>query len=660
MFKCIKHIAFFLLLAVLILTVPGCESYVLSTPTSTIASPQSTTPITTPGNTSTPLPPTTTVSPVPSSTTSTATQAPSPIDSNQELEVHFIDVGQGDAILIDQGETEVLIDGGEKSPGVVSYLKDYVDGPLEVMVATHPHADHIGGLIDVLAAYDVEQIWYNGEASTSKTYSDFMSAVNSENAEVHVGKRGDVIQVGGLAFQVLNPKDLNSTTNNNSIVLYLKYGQVGFLFEGDAEKEGEGSMLVASDIPLPDIDILKVGHHGSRTASSPDFLSDTKPEVAVYMAGVGNSYGHPHQETIQALTAIGAEIFGTDVNGTITITTDSKEYEVHPEKQSSSSRATQLTQPATESTDNLTENIEQNPVSDNIIYRDYAWNYQGEWTWECAIPQALYDYYRELPRPPTTDYSVYVTHPLDDLYIDRLVEKLQNAAEESQFSAYETVEFAAAFVQSLPYTMDSVTTPNDEYPRYPVETLVDNGGDCEDTSILLASIIHEMGYGVVLIILPNHCAIGVKGGDNVYGTYYDFEGSKYYYMETTGEGWEIGDFPEEYEGVKASIYPLVPTPILTHEWEFTGTQGYYLILEVKVQNLGTAPADDVFVEAGFDAGNDKWWNSEQSDIMQIDAGWEYTVKLYLKVPLNEHTRLLVHIVMDGYTVDDSYSKWFDT
>lgn len=337
MIKRTKRTVFFLLLAVLLLTVPGCESYVLSTPTSTIGSTQATIPIIPPGYTSTPPPSTSTISPVPSSITSTATEAPT--DLNQELDVYFIDVGQGDSILIDQSETEVLIDGGEKSPGVVSYLKNYVDGPIEVMVATHPHADHIGGLIDVLAAYDVEEIWYNGEASTTKTYSDFMSAVDSEDAEVHTGKRGDVIEADTLSFQVLNPKDLKGTTNNNSLVMYLKYGEVGFLFEGDAEKEAEGSMLIASDIPLPDVDILKVGHHGSRTASSADFLSVTKPEVAIYMAGVGNSYGHPHQETIQALTAIGAEIYGTDVNGTIIVTTDGKGYEVHSEKQSSSSPA---------------------------------------------------------------------------------------------------------------------------------------------------------------------------------------------------------------------------------------------------------------------------------------------------------------------------------
>jgi beta-lactamase superfamily II metal-dependent hydrolase len=252
-----------------------------------------------------------------------------PVIQQGDLKVHFIDVGQGDSILIDLNDIEALIDGGDRSPGVVGYLKKYVDGPLEVMIATHPHADHIGGLVDVLAAFEVKQIWYNGENSTSKTYSDFMAAVNSENAKVSVATRGNVIEADGLSFKVLNPTSLKGTTNNNSIVLHLAYGEIDFLFEGDAEKEAEAAMLMEGIVP--DVEILKVGHHGSRTASSQDFLAVTSPEIAIYMAGVGNSYGHPHQETITALAAVGAEIYGTDIHGTIIITTDGESYSLQRE-----------------------------------------------------------------------------------------------------------------------------------------------------------------------------------------------------------------------------------------------------------------------------------------------------------------------------------------
>lgn len=244
------------------------------------------------------------------------------------LTVHFIDVGQGDAILLDLGDTEVLIDGGEKSPGVVSYIDDYVDGPLEVMVATHPHTDHIGGLIAVLDAFEVDEIWLNDDTTTSQTYSQFMSAVNSEGAEVFTAGRGDTIQAGNLTFNVLNPANLSGTINNNSIVLSLSYGQVDFLFTGDAEQEAEASMLAEGIVP--DVEILKVGHHGSRTASSIQFLQAAEPECAIYMAGQGNSYGHPHQETITSLCEVGAEIYGTDIHGTVIVTTDGVTYSVLP------------------------------------------------------------------------------------------------------------------------------------------------------------------------------------------------------------------------------------------------------------------------------------------------------------------------------------------
>ncbi len=165
-----------------------------------------------------------------------------PVVPRSELRVHFIDVGQGDSILVDLGETEVLIDGGGKSPGVVTYLNDYVEGPLEVMIATHPHADHIGGLIAVLDAFNVDEIWLNGDKSTSQTYSQFMSAVNSEGVQVYEARRGDTIEVDELVFNVLHPVDLTGTANNNSIVLSLSYEEIDFLFMGDAEQEAEASM----------------------------------------------------------------------------------------------------------------------------------------------------------------------------------------------------------------------------------------------------------------------------------------------------------------------------------------------------------------------------------------------------------------------------------
>ncbi len=287
-----------------------------------------------------------------------------------------------------------------------------------------------------------------------------------------------------------------------------------------------------------------------------------------------------------------------------------------------------------------------------------------EWTWDMQIPESTYDYYKSLARSPTNDYSIYITHPLDDVLIDSVAQEIRDNAQQEGFDEYEMVSFAIAFVQSLTYTSDSTSTGYDEYPRYPVETLVDDGGDCEDTAILAASLIEALGYSVVLLVFPEtadaegHCAVGVAGGEGIYGTSWQYDGRKYYYLESTGEGWEIGEIPEEYQNASAYIYPMVPVPILTHDWT-SEPDGNMLKLEVVVQNLGSADAEDVYVFAGFDAGNDKVWNKETSPLFQIGINESLTVTLYLEPPYGEHTRIMVQIVDDGYAIDESYSDWFD-
>jgi len=260
---------------------------------------------------------------------------------------------------------------------------------------------------------------------------------------------------------------------------------------------------------------------------------------------------------------------------------------------------------------------------------------------------------------------VYVTHPLDDEYIDSLVNKLNECAQQEGYGDFQKVSFAVAFVQSLPYTDDSVTAGFNEYPRYPVETLVDNGGDCEDTSILTASLIQAMGYGTVLLSFPStpesagHCAVGVKGGDGVYGTYWKYNDNKYYYSETTGTGWEIGEVPEEYKNAQAHIYPMIPVPILTHSWTMKGN-GNAVELHVTVNNLGSADAVGVYVYAGFDAGNNMMWNPQESPLFNLGMNESVTANFNLIPPYGKHTRLEVQIVYNGYSVENSYSEWFDT
>ena len=241
------------------------------------------------------------------------------------LQVHFIDVGQGDSILIDWGETEVLIDGGRWNDSE-PYIRDYVDGPLELMVATHPHADHIGGLIEVLDAFDVERIWLNGDAHTTQTYSDFIARVGTEGAQVQTVAQGYQASINGLDLEVLHPTlPLGSDKNDNSIVLELSFGGKKFLFTGDACSEAEASMMAAGLID--DIDILKVSHHGSKYCSTAGFLAEAQPEIAVVSVG-SNSYGHPAPEAIARLQNVGAEVWRTDIGGTIVVTTNGATYPI--------------------------------------------------------------------------------------------------------------------------------------------------------------------------------------------------------------------------------------------------------------------------------------------------------------------------------------------
>ena len=248
------------------------------------------------------------------------------------LKVYYVDVGQGDSELVlapDGGI--VLIDGGEPDSGIIAFLQDHGISHIDLMIATHPHSDHIGGLTQVLNSMPVTRVISNGQISTSSTFAHFLDAVAADKAALIIVKRGDSISQGMLDFAVLNPLDIGGTDlNSNSLVLRLVYGRVSFLFMGDADKAAEANMIAAG-FAAPST-ILKVGHHGSDTASSPAFLTLIKPAVAIYTAGVGNTFGHPKAITLTDLAAVGAQIYGTDLNGTVLVSTDGQTYQVMPAK----------------------------------------------------------------------------------------------------------------------------------------------------------------------------------------------------------------------------------------------------------------------------------------------------------------------------------------
>ena len=262
---------------------------------------------------------------------STPNPSPTLPISDKKLIVTFIDVGQGDAILIRTPEgLFTLIDGGEQGSGVVDYLRSQGVQNLDLIIATHPNSDHIGGLVDVLKNFPVSRVITNGEIHTTLVYENFLDAITKSKAVLIVVTRGDSIQIGSLTLEVLHPEHvIEGGLNENSIVLRLDYAGTSFLFPGDVSKDNEAEMISAG-LPLK-ADILKVGHHGSDASTSAEFLSSVHPAVAIYSAGKGNSYGYPNSDTVNRIINSGAQIYGTDVNGTIMVEVDNTGYSIQPE-----------------------------------------------------------------------------------------------------------------------------------------------------------------------------------------------------------------------------------------------------------------------------------------------------------------------------------------
>jgi len=307
--------------------------------------------------------------------------------------------------------------------------------------------------------------------------------------------------------------------------------------------------------------------------------------------------------------------------------------------------------------------IEPTASSGDTVSRTYSWRYDGrDWELTMEIPEYLYLYYSQMERAPLEDYSIYVTHPKDDAEVtDLLAAELKKLAIQRGYDSEETVNFVASFVQNLRYRLD-----DEEYPNYPVETLVDKGGDCEDTAILTAALLEAMGYDAVLIRYDpvregdaGHMAVGVAVTGVSGGYSYTYDGEKYYYLETTSASWEVGDMPPDvlstYNGKSDAIYELVPVPALRFA-DFTwGVKGSWFgddtaYLEVTVTNWGTADADAFYVRAFFEGHED---GAKQSAAYDLAYGYQISgvVTKGIAVPSGGGT-LLVELWLDGEVVDD--------
>lgn len=238
-------------------------------------------------------------------------------------EVHYIDVGQADAILIRCDGRSMMIDGGNAADSslIYAYLKKYGVTHLDYMVNTHPHEDHVGGLAGALNAAAVDTVYASAASYDSAPFRNFLKYVRAQGKEITVPKPGDAFSLGGARFQVIAPQKTDyAEVNDTSIVLRMTYGSTSFLFTGDAGEESEYDML-QSGLPLQST-VLKVGHHGSATASSYAFLRSVTPEYAVISCGVDNTYGHPTKSVLSRLRDVGAKVYRTDMQGTVIARSD--------------------------------------------------------------------------------------------------------------------------------------------------------------------------------------------------------------------------------------------------------------------------------------------------------------------------------------------------
>ena len=259
------------------------------------------------------------------------------------LRVNYIDVGQGDSIFIQLPNKEtMLIDAGEayEVDNVINYLNNLGIKKIDYVVGTHPHTDHIGGLEEVINTFDVGAIYMPKVSSNSKTFEDLLTTISNKGLKVKTAKSGVVVlSEDNLKLEFIAPNSDNySNLNNYSAVLKLTYLDNTFLFMGDAETLSEDE--ITSDV---DADVIKVGHHGSDSSSSVEFVKKVSPEYAIIMVGEGNSYNHPYQSIIDRYESVGAKVLRTDLDGNIICDSDGVDVTCKGDKESSSDSSPRTT-----------------------------------------------------------------------------------------------------------------------------------------------------------------------------------------------------------------------------------------------------------------------------------------------------------------------------
>ena len=294
------------------------------------------------------------------------------------------------------------------------------------------------------------------------------------------------------------------------------------------------------------------------------------------------------------------------------------------------------------------------PENEEWLQRTYTWDFKNvEWRLNANISETIYEFYRSKARGASQNYADFALSPEDRPFLDEITGQIKTNGHANGYTGLDDVMNVLTFVQSLKYEEDT----GSDYTRYPLETLVDEKGDCKDKSILAAAMLHEMGYDVVLLKFTNHMALGIKGGGEMEGKCYEYGGSRYYYAETTSPSWNIGDIPGDLESQTPVILPMSKSPTVEGRLEVkpAGTSGhdsnYQVICNITNGGPGTASNLSAHVYAlALDRGADKIWVPDRViSLGDYGEGHSGTIETTLTVYAGERTQ--IYCVITGDNVD---------
>lgn len=314
------------------------------------------------------------------------------------------------------------------------------------------------------------------------------------------------------------------------------------------------------------------------------------------------------------------------------------------------------------------ENIE---ISDSLVTeesiapgessRTYSWNYEGyRWHLTLLLDDKLYDAYKSRTRK--RDYDLFASDPYDDWLIKSIADTLFSLSKEYGLEENKVPGLCVSFIQSLNYTSDFASSGYDQYPRFPYETLYDNGGDCEDTSILSVAILQEMGYDVVLLELPEHMALGIRCDSKQEGRGFEYKNNRYYYLETTGSNWQIGEMPLEYKDDPVQVIPVYRRPLVNLDFkaqcEYSQKEGV-VDVNVTLRNVGSEIAENTTVYVALQADDEnRVWDQIESDPVKVEpeGAYQFAAK-GLRVPGGETFRVYVRAIGENLFSEEIMSEW---